>query len=79
MAKESSSRGKPEVQEVTFRPAKGGVVSETRMKYKRGGQGGGPMNDYESQTAVHSSHEEPSKHLKAMLGRCFGNEEKGEE
>lgn len=76
----SSSRSKPEVKEVSFKPAKGGVVSETRKEVKRGGQGGGPMHDYEHETAVHPDMESAHAHLSAMMSHCFkGKEEKGEE
>jgi hypothetical protein len=56
MARESNSRDrKGEVMGLEFKPAKGGLISETHMKYKRGGQGGGPMED----------------HLAAVMGHCF--------
>lgn len=81
MNKSSSSKGKPEVKEVSFRPAKGGIVSETRKETKRGGQGGGPISDYEHETAVHPTIESAHEHLSAMMGHHFKGkaEAKGEE
>lgn len=73
MSKDNASKSrKGEVISVEFRPAKGGVVSETRTKYKRGGQGGGPMDDYEHETAVHSTKEDAAAHLHAALGKAWG-------
>lgn len=66
------AKGKSEVCEVSFKPAKGGLVSETRTKSKRGGQGGGPDYDYETENGVHSTLEHASKHLKSTLGHHFG-------
>ncbi len=73
--------GKPEVDEVSFKPAEGGVISETRSKYKRGGQGGGPDYDYEHTTAIHSTIEHAQAHLAKTMGGHYGKEsepEKGE-
>lgn len=64
--------GKPEIQSVNFEPAEGGLVSETRMKYKRGGQGGGPDYDYETERAIHPSIEHAAEHLREKLGHHFG-------
>ena len=73
MAKDSSSRArKGEVLGIEFKPAKGGLVSETHMRYKRGGQGGGPDWDHESETGVHPNMEHAHAHLEAMMGHCFG-------
>jgi len=79
MSKESSSRGKGEVVAVEFRPAKGGVTSETHMRYKRGGQGGGPMEDHEREMAVHTSAEDAHQHLSKMMGHCFGGKKDDKE
>lgn len=64
-------KGKREVQEIVIRPAQGGVVSETRHKVHRGGQGGGPAYDHESATAVHGDMKSVRKHLNDHLGHCF--------
>lgn len=69
------AKHKGEVESVTFRPAKGGVVSETTTAYKRGGQGGGPDREYEHETAVHPTHEHAAAHLKSMLGHAYASEE----
>lgn len=80
MSANNSSRGKPEVKEVSFKPAKGGIVSETRKEVKRGGQGGGPNYDYEHETAVHPTIESAHAHLTAMMGHAFaGKEEKADD
>jgi hypothetical protein len=68
----SSTKGKRTVVEVSFRPAKGGVVSETRTETKRGGQGGGPSMDYDQETAVHPTAEDAHAHLDKMMAGCWG-------
>lgn len=68
---------KGELIEVSFKPAKGGVISETRSKHKRGGQGGGPDYDYETENAVHSSAEAAGKHLASTMAHCFTGGEHG--
>lgn len=75
MSTQSSSRGKGEVIAVEFRPAKGGATSETHMKYKRGGQGGGPMEDHEREMAVHATKEDAHKHLDKMMGDCWSKQD----
>lgn len=75
----NTKRGKPEVESVTFRPAKGGVISETARKIKRGGQGGGPMHDYEHETTVHPTIESAHEHLTAMMGHAFAGEKAEED
>lgn len=81
MSANDTKRGKGEVESVQFKPAKGGVISETRHKIKRGGQGGGPLHDYEHETAVHPTIESAHAHLTAMMGHSFAGkaEEKEEE
>jgi hypothetical protein len=64
--------------EISFRPADGGAISETRTVYKRGGQGGGPDVDYDHETAVHPTLEHAVKHLRKTLGPAFGDEEEAE-
>jgi hypothetical protein len=63
---------KPEILEVAFKPAKGGVVSETRTRTPRGGQGGGPSFEHDSEQGVHPTMEHAVAHLKSSLGHCFG-------
>jgi len=71
MAKESNSRDrKGEVMGLEFKPAKGGLISETTTKYKRGGQGGGPMEDHERESAVHPTIKHAQEHLAAVMGHC---------
>jgi hypothetical protein len=70
------THAKGEVQEVSFRPAEGGLVSETHTKFKRSGQGGGPDFDHERETAIHPTIEHAHDHLSAMLGHHFGTEKK---
>lgn len=81
MSANNSSRGKTEVTHVSFKPAKGGIVSETHKETKRGGQGGGPMHDYDTETAVHPTIESAHAHLTAMMGHAFAgkSEAKDEE
>jgi hypothetical protein len=65
--------------EISFRPAEGGAISETRTEYKRGGQGGGPDVDYDHETAVHPTLEHAVKHLKKELGPHFHEEPEEED
>lgn len=74
----TAERSKGEVKEVSFKPAKGGIVSETRREFKRGGQGGGPSHDYEHETAVHPDMKSAHAHMAAMMGHCFKGEKEGE-
>lgn len=72
MAMKAKEMGKPgKVCEISFRPAKGGAVSETRTEYQRGGQGGGPDVDYEHETAVHPTMAHAVNHLKNHLAEAF--------
>jgi hypothetical protein len=59
---------KRELLEVSYRPAKGGLISETRTRTPRGGQGGGPDFDHETEQAVHKN----LKHAQAHLAKCMG-------
>jgi hypothetical protein len=70
-------RGKEKIEGVEFRPAEGGLVSETRKKVSRGGSGGGPGYDYDHETAVHHSMDDAKAHLESCLGHVFkgGKEE----
>lgn len=67
----AKAKGKSEVMEVSFRPAKGGVISETRSRTKRGGQGGGPDYDYETENGVHPTVKHAAAHLEKTLGHAF--------
>jgi hypothetical protein len=69
---------KSTVEHLSFRPAKGGVISELSMRTKRSGQGGGGMHDYESETTVHPTMEHAKAHLEKHMGDCFGGSEKSE-
>lgn len=72
MSSNSNSRSrKGEMVGMEFKPAKGGAVSETHMRYKRGGQGGGPTEDHEHETAVHPTLQHAQDHMAAMMGHCF--------
>lgn len=71
MKTDSNGKGNRECVSVEFKPAKGGVVSESRFETKRGGQGGGPMMDYDHETAVHPTEESAHEHLGKMLGQHF--------
>lgn len=62
---------KPKIIAMEFRPAEGGMVSETHTETPRGGQGGGPMMDHDSETAVHGSMEHAVAHMKKHMGHCF--------
>lgn len=62
---------KHEIESVEFRGAKGGIVSETRMRHKRPGQGGGPDYDYKHETGVHPTLEHAKEHLETALGHLF--------
>jgi hypothetical protein len=76
MAANSGSRGKGEISEIRLEPMpKGqGVISHTESKFKRGGQGGGPMNDYETEKNHHPDEESLHAHIKAKLGHCFAEQ-----
>jgi hypothetical protein len=75
MSANSSSKGKRICESVEFRPAKGGVVSETRYKVARGGQGGGPTHDYEHESGVHATKEDAHAHLDKMMGGAWATGE----
>jgi hypothetical protein len=70
---------KSELIEVSFKPAKGGIISETRTKVKRGGQGGGPDYDYETENGAHPDLAHAAAHLKSTMGHCFSGSAKTEE
>lgn len=55
-----------EIQECSFRPAKGGMISETR--WKTAGGKFGP--DYKTETAVHGSLGHAVRHLKSVMGQA---------
>lgn len=60
---------------VEFKPATGGIISTTHMRFKRGGQGGGPDFDHEHEEAVHPTMEHAVGHLRTTLGGVFGKSE----
>lgn len=68
---------KPEVTGIEFRPAQGGMMSETHTRTQRSGQGGGPLMEHESEMAIHPSMEHAKAHLEKCMGHCFGGESKG--
>lgn len=71
----SSTKGKREIERLSFEAAKGGVISRASFRTHRGGQGGGPIADYdEDKPAVHSDMESAVSHLKKHLGKCFGED-----
>lgn len=67
---------KKELVSVEFRPAKGGMISRTNMKSPRGGQGGGPSYDHESEETVHPTMEHATAHMGKMMAGCFKGESK---
>lgn len=60
---------KGELQDVTFRPAKGGLISETSHKVKGGKFG----PDYKRETAVHGSLGHAMRHMKDVFGSGGGS------
>lgn len=59
---------------VDFTPAKGGVISTTSMKTKRGGTGGGPDYEHKSEQTIHPTLEHAQAHLKAKMGGFFSKQ-----
>ena len=59
---------KRELVTVEYRPAKNGIISETRTRTARGGQGGGPDYDLDHETAVHRNAGEAQAHLGRVMG-----------
>lgn len=73
-------KGKSKLEEVTFRPAKGGhSISSTRFKTQRGGQGGGPSFDYNSEETMHPTAEHAAKHLAKVFHAESGTDQPGAE
>jgi len=68
----SPSHGSRELIEVSFKPATGGMISETR--HKTGGGKFGP--DYKHDTAVHGSLGHAVRHLKAAFGQVGASKKK---
>lgn len=64
---------KPELVEVAYRPAKNGIISETRTRTPRGGQGGGPDFDHDTEMGVHANAQDAQAHL----GKLMGSKTKG--
>ena len=79
------AKGKRILDGVEYRPAKGGIVSKTTHKIARGGQGGGPAFDFESEDAVHPTAKHAAGHLQAMFhsesgtdkGASYSEEDRG--
>ncbi len=61
-----------EVMEVSFKPAAGGMISETRTKGKAGKFG----HDYENHVAVHGSIGHAARHLKKVMEYAEGHSKK---
>lgn len=64
---------KPEVVGIEFKPAKGGMMSETRTRQQRSGQGGGPLMEHDSEMAIHPTMDHAKAHLEKCMGHCFGS------
>lgn len=70
----SSSKGKREIESLTFRPAKNGVISEASFRTQRGGQGGGPVHDYDSdKPMMHRTREEAHAEVDRHFGKHWGD------
>jgi hypothetical protein len=59
---------------IEFKPAKGGIASETHFREHRSGQGGGPLMGHESEMGVHPDMASATAHLEKHMGHCFGGE-----
>ena len=71
-------KGKESIDEVAFRPIAGAhSISVTRTKTARGGQGGGPDFDYESEEKVHPTLKHAQAHLAAVFPVENVHEDKG--
>jgi hypothetical protein len=66
---------KREVMAIEFKPAKGGIASETHFREHRSGQGGGPLMGHESEMGVHPDMASATAHLEKHMGHCFGGAE----
>jgi hypothetical protein len=75
MSSKSSSKGKKIFKSIEFTPAKGGAISEARYQVNRGGQGGGPMYDYDTVRSIHPTKEDAAKCLTDTLMKHFGESE----
>jgi len=62
---------KPELMGVEYTPAKGGVISDTRTRIKRGGMGGGGDFDHKSEKAVHPTLKHAQDHMANVMGKYF--------
>ena len=82
MNRNSSSRSKPELIGIRIEPLdnRSGVISHVEKRIRRGGQGGGPDADYETERTHHPTMEHLHEHLAEHLGHCFQEteEEPGE-
>jgi hypothetical protein len=71
-------KGTKTLEEVTFRPAKGGhSISETKIKTHRGGQGGGPSYDFEREETMHPTLKHAQDHLAKVFHAESGTEKPG--
>ena len=77
-------KGHKEIESVSYRPVKGvdgengSVIARVSSKTARGGQGGGPMYDYNEDETALPSMEHVHKHMKKHLGSVFGVEPEDE-
>lgn len=67
-----------DVLEVAFKPARGGLISETRIRRKVGKSASYDLGPSDSETAVHPSIGHAVKHLKDTFGSSFGGDGEGD-
>lgn len=68
------------VHEMVISPAKhppGSYTTETRFKKARGGQGGGPAYEYETEHGAHESLDGLHDHIDKMLGASVEAKDEG--
>lgn len=66
----SATKGKREIERLSFEPAKGGVIARASFRTHRGGQGGGPSCDYdEDAPRVHTDLKSAVAHMKEHFGK----------
>ena len=71
MPEDLSQNHMDSVDSVEFRPADGGLVSETRGKAKLSGKGRDAMTDYKHSTGVHTTLASAVAHMKKHLSHHF--------
>lgn len=76
-----ASKHKSEVHEMRLEPLDGqsGVISHTTHKLARGGQGGGPDYDYDTEKIHHPTLKHLTSHIAETMGQHFGKESAAEE